>query len=207
VLWPLLRSWRCCHCFFPCFAAWGSVIAGQPCRWLSKRFHHRSRAAALITVLLVLTILAPLLITTLSLSAAAVDLGRHLAQSKTGGEALEALAAGQGSSVIDPRHPSLQQVSDFARQHGASALGAARTFFGAISIVVLNLVVFVAGFYVFFGRRPPWSTTWCGRCWRAMRSFGWMPWCSSSPCWVASSCSVAPGSCWARCSFGLPAKA
>jgi predicted PurR-regulated permease PerM len=65
-------------------AAWAAVIARPACRWLSKKIHHRSRAAALITVLLVLIILTPLVIAALSLSAAAVDLGRHLAQSKTG---------------------------------------------------------------------------------------------------------------------------
>ena len=135
-------------------AAWGAIIVWPLQQRIAKATRHRNVAAAALTTLLVLAILAPIVLVALSLTGAAVNLGQSLSQSKSGTDALKALSAGAGGG-FDLGQLNLQRALDFARQHGATALGAARAVFGAVSVVVIGVVVFVAGFYSFLleGRR------------------------------------------------------
>jgi len=135
-------------------AAWAAIIAQPLYHSLAKRIHRRKGAAAMLTVLLVVVLLAPLVIVTLSLSGAAVDLGQRLLDSKSGTDALKALSAGGDGGAIDFRKLDFQQVFDLARRHGTSAMGAARTLFGAATVVVVGVVVFVASFYTFLADGP-----------------------------------------------------
>ncbi len=129
-------------------AAWGAIITWPLQQRLSRSLGRSKLTAALLTALLVLVILLPFAVATLSLSGSAIALGQRLTESKNGAEALRTLsssdAAGFGLEQLDPRH-----VLDLIRQHGAMALGAARTIFGAASVALIGLVVFVAGFYAF----------------------------------------------------------
>jgi predicted PurR-regulated permease PerM len=129
-------------------AAWGAIIAWPLQQRLSRSLHRQKLTAALLTALLVFVILLPIAIATLSLSGSAFALGQRLIESKSGEEALKTLmtsnATGFNLKQLDPQH-----VLDLARKHGAAALGAARTVFGAASVAVIGLVVFVAGFYTF----------------------------------------------------------
>ncbi|HEY3256519.1 MAG TPA: AI-2E family transporter [Polyangiaceae bacterium] len=129
-------------------AAWGAIIAFPLQQRLSKALHRPKLAAALLTALLVFAILLPVAVATLSLSGSAIALGQRLAESKNGAEALKTLsssdAGGFALEQLDPQH-----VLELIRKHGATALGAARTIFGALSVALLGLVVFVAGFYTF----------------------------------------------------------
>jgi predicted PurR-regulated permease PerM len=135
-------------------AAWAAIIVQPLYRPLAKRIRGRQWAAALLTVLLVVMFLAPVLIITLSLSGAAVDLGKRLLESKSGGEALKALTAGGDGASIDLGKFNWQQALDLARRHGASAMGAAKSFLGAATIVVVGVVVFLASFYTFLVDGP-----------------------------------------------------
>jgi len=126
-------------------AAWGAIVVWPLYQWFVARIHRRKGAAALATVLLVLVFLAPLLIVTLSLSAAAVDLIQRVQHSKTGEDALRALTAGNTDLNLSQFNP--RQMLDLARRHGASALGFAQTFFGAATAAVIGIVVFIAGFH------------------------------------------------------------
>ena len=129
-------------------AAWGAIITWPLQERLARSLRRSKLSAALLTALLVLLILLPVAVATLSLSASAIELGQRLVQSKSGAEALKTLsssdAAGFDFKQLDPQH-----VLDLVRKHGATALGAARTIFGAASVAVIGLVVFVAGFYTF----------------------------------------------------------
>ncbi len=128
-------------------AAWCACVAEPLFHRIRRRVRNKNGAAALLTVLLVLAFLVPFLLVGLSLSASAVELAHRLQQSKTGTEALQALTAGDSAFKLDAPH--LKQMATFAQQHAASALGAARTFFGAVTTAVIGLVVFVGGFYTF----------------------------------------------------------
>jgi predicted PurR-regulated permease PerM len=127
-------------------AAWGTLIAWPLQQRLSKKLGRPKLSAALLTGLLVVLILLPIVIATLSLSSSAIALGQRLAESKNGAEALKTLSSGEATGFdlkqLDPEH-----AITLVRQHGATALAAARRIFGAASVALIGLVVFVAGFY------------------------------------------------------------
>lgn len=129
-------------------AAWFAIIVWPLQQRLTKSLHRPKLSAALLTSVLVLVILLPVVVATLSLSGSAMTLGQRVVESKNGAEALKALSSGDSAGFdlkqLDPGH-----ALNLVRQHGATALGAARKIFGAASVVVLGLVVFVAGFYTF----------------------------------------------------------
>jgi len=129
-------------------AAWGALIAWPLQERLTKSLRRSKLTAALLTGLLVFAILLPVAVATLSLSGNAIALGQRLIESKSGEDALKTLmssdATGFNLKQLDPQH-----VLDLIRKHGATALGAARTIFGAASVALLGLVIFVAGFYTF----------------------------------------------------------
>ncbi len=108
--------------------------------------------AGAFTTLLLLAILTPLVICALSLSASAVALAQKLMASQSGADALKALS-GQGGAGFDLhaslQHLDLKRMFELLRQHGTRALGAASSAFGAVSVVVIGVVIFVAGFYSF----------------------------------------------------------
>ncbi|HEY6079596.1 MAG TPA: AI-2E family transporter [Polyangiaceae bacterium] len=135
-------------------AAWGAIIARPLYGALAKRIHRRKGAAALVTVLLVVAFLTPVLVTLLSLSGAAIDLGHRLLESKSGGEALRSLAEGGDTSTLDFRKLDTQQLVQLLQRHGASAWGVAKSLFGAATVLVVGLVVFVAAFYTLLLHGP-----------------------------------------------------
>jgi predicted PurR-regulated permease PerM len=129
-------------------ASWGALIAWPLQRRLSKALRRPKLSAGLLTAVLVVLILLPIVIATLSLSSSAIALGQRLAESKNGAEALKTLTSGDAGGFdlkqLEPAH-----ALTLIRQHGATALAAARRIFGAASVAVIGLVVFVAGFYTF----------------------------------------------------------
>jgi predicted PurR-regulated permease PerM len=128
-------------------AAWCACVAAPLYQRIRNRVRQKNRAAGLLTVLLVLAFLIPFLLMGLSLSASAIDLAHRLQQSKTGADALHALAAGDSGLKLDGPH--IKQLLELAQRHAASALGAARVLFGAATTAIIGLVVFVGGFYTF----------------------------------------------------------
>jgi predicted PurR-regulated permease PerM len=135
-------------------AAWTAILARPLHRALARRIHRRKSAAALLTVLLVIVFVTPLLVAVLSLSGAAFELGQRLLAASSGTEALRSLASDGRHPTIDFRHLDLRQLVELARQHGASAMGVAKTLFGAATVVALGGVVFVSAFYTFLFEGP-----------------------------------------------------
>lgn len=130
-------------------AAWTAVIARPLHRILSKRIHRRRGAAALVTVMLVITFLTPVLVTGLSLASAGVELGQRLLESKSGAEALRSLAVHGDGAAISFKDFNVEQLIALGRQHGASAMAMSKMLFGAVTVAVLAVVVFVSAFYTF----------------------------------------------------------
>ena len=129
-------------------ASWGAIIAWPLQQRLAKFTRSRGLAAGLLTTGLVLAILTPVAIVTLSLAGAAVSLSHSLAASNSGTEALKTLSNSAGGG-LDLSQLSPQRAFEMVRKHGVGALGAARVLFGAISLAAIGLVVFVSGFFTF----------------------------------------------------------
>jgi predicted PurR-regulated permease PerM len=145
-LWPFTTTLM--------LAAWAAIVAKPLHRLVARRIHRRKGAAALLTVLLVVAFLTPILVATLSLSGSAIALGQRLLQSESGTDALRSLVASGQDATIDPRNLDPSQLIELARQHGTSALGVAKATFGAMTVMVLGVVVFVSAFYTFLLRGP-----------------------------------------------------
>jgi predicted PurR-regulated permease PerM len=135
-------------------AVWMAVIARPLHRIVAKRIHRRRGAAALLTVLLAVTFLVPLLIVTLALSGAALELGQRLLSSKSGADALRLLVSDGTGPSLDLYKLDTQQWLELARRHGASALSLAKTLFGAVTVIVLGAVAFVSVFYTLLLEGP-----------------------------------------------------
>jgi predicted PurR-regulated permease PerM len=130
-------------------AAWVASLAKPIHHTLAKRIHRRKWAAAVITVLLMLAFVTPVSVAALSLAGSAVQLGRQLMEANSGQDALRFLAANGSGEAFDPRQMNLQQLAELARSHGASAVGVAKTFFGAATVLAVGVVVFVSALYTF----------------------------------------------------------
>ena len=129
-------------------ASWSALLARPLQRRLSRLVGGRTRAAGFVTVALVVTVLTPLVIMVLSMSATAIDLIGRVSHTDDGGSALGALLAGDGGpAVVD--FSDTRQLFELLRRHGASAIGAARMLSGALAAVVVALFVFVFAFYTF----------------------------------------------------------
>ena len=129
-------------------AAWGALIAWPLQQRLTRSLRRAKLSAALLTALLMILILLPITVATLSLSGSAINLAHQIAESKTGADALKILSSG-GAGSLDLEQLTPEHALNALRQHGAAAFAAARKLFGAASVVVLGLVVFVAGFFTF----------------------------------------------------------
>ena len=126
-------------------ASWMAMVVRPLHARLAKSVGGRSRAAGVVTVLLVVVALAPVVTIGLSLFGAAVDLVRQLQQTKGARDALRTLLETEptlSTGAVDP-----QQAVDFAQRHGGGALNAATLLFGAATSAVIGLFVFVYGFY------------------------------------------------------------
>ncbi|MFO7179245.1 MAG: AI-2E family transporter [Pseudomonadota bacterium] len=132
-------------------AAWSALLA-QPLHARLMRVMGRSRAAGIVTVLLVIAALTPIVVVVLSVFGALVDIAERLRLSE-GEDLLRALLA------AEPRVPverwDLGQLAELARRHGSGAVRAASTVFGAATALVIGSFVFVFGFFTLLvdGRR------------------------------------------------------
>jgi len=136
-------------------ATWSAILARPIQRRLSRLVGGRTRAAGVVTVVLVITVLTPVVIMVLSLAGSAVDLIARVSHTQDGPSAMSALLAGGSGSPAQVDFSDTRQVFDLLRRHGASAVGAARTLSGALAAVGIALFVFVFAFYTFLvdGRR------------------------------------------------------
>lgn len=134
-------------------AAFAAIVAEPLYVKLSRRLNGRSRAAAVVTLLLVVAVLSPTVIASVSIYHGAIELISRLRQSSDGSDALKQLVSNQpGVQNIDLSGAALMK---YVREHGGGALTAAQTVFGAATTVVVALFVFALGFHTFLvdGRR------------------------------------------------------
>jgi predicted PurR-regulated permease PerM len=119
---------------------------------LVRRVKGSGRAAAVVTVLLVVLSLAPLVLMSLSLVGATADLVKRVQSSGGAREALQTLLNSDSMPAgFSPDQFKLdaQQIASFAQRLGGGALNAVTTFFGAATAATIAAFVFVYGFYTF----------------------------------------------------------
>jgi predicted PurR-regulated permease PerM len=134
-------------------AAWSAILTRPLQQRVARLVGGRSRAAGMVTVVLVLAVLTPVVITALSLSGSMVDLITRLRSTEDGAQAMNALfASDTGPEEVDLA--DTRQLFDLIRRHGLSAIDTARTLFGAIAAVAVGLFVFVFAFYTFLVDGP-----------------------------------------------------
>jgi predicted PurR-regulated permease PerM len=120
-------------------------------RW-AKRFGGRGRAAGVLTALVVVVILIPLVITGVSLAAAAVDLTTKLRGTKQSSDIMKMLVPSDLGPSLEHLNP--QRIAAFARRHGADALHTAQVAFGALTAAVIALVIYVFGVFECIANGP-----------------------------------------------------
>ena len=136
-------------------AAWFAHLARSLSDKLAERLRGRSRAAALVVVLLVLGVLTPLVVVVLSLASDAGRLFDRIVASDSASAALQSFIAQEGGSdwrELLTANP--ERLFVMVRENGASALAIASNVAGATLAGILGIVVFVAGFYVFLVDGP-----------------------------------------------------
>lgn len=131
-------------------ASWLAMVTRPFHERLTARLGKSSRAAAVITLLLVVAVLAPLVATGLSLVSAAGDLVERVRQSGGIREALEALLSSaapssEGAALPSPSEIDPQQIVG----GGGGALNVAGRFFTAATNAAIGVVVFIYGYYTF----------------------------------------------------------
>jgi predicted PurR-regulated permease PerM len=136
-------------------AAFLAVVADPLYMRLYRKVDGRTRAAALLTLLLTLVLLAPLVIATLSVYEGAADLLLRLKRANGGTDALRQLVATGSGSEPFRDIMSGPRLLELLRQNGMGAWTTARTVFGAATTLVLGLFIVAVGFYSFLtqGRR------------------------------------------------------
>lgn len=137
-------------------AAWFAHLARPLSERLAVRLHGRSRAAALVVVLLVLGALTPLVLVVLSLAGDASLLFERIAASDSASAALQSLIS-QEQGSFDWRElltTNPERLLSMLRENGPGALTLASNLAGATLAAILGTVVFVAGFYVFLTDGP-----------------------------------------------------
>ena len=137
-------------------AAWSAILARPLRQRVARLVGGRSRAAGVVTVVLVLAVLTPVVITLLSLSGSVVDLLSRLSSTENGAQAMGALFASEHERGAAPQidFGDTRQMIELLQRHGASALGAVRSLFGAFAAVGVGLFVFVFAFYTFLVDGP-----------------------------------------------------
>jgi predicted PurR-regulated permease PerM len=142
MIWPLWQPLV--------LATWFAVFARPLMSTVSRITHGRHRAAAALTVLLLLLVLTPIGLFLAALVSAAAELLETLLQSKGGKDALEAIVSGG-----DAGHQfGLSDIVALTRQYGERAAQLVSTIAGATAKGILGIFVFVLAAYTFLAEGP-----------------------------------------------------
>lgn len=126
-------------------AAFFAVVAHPMHERLSRKLHGRERAAALVTLLLVIAVLIPTAVGIISLYRGSLELLERLQQSSGGPDALRLLVS--NSDGTSPLPLSGRSLLTYLQENGLGALAAAQTLFGAATTVLVDAFVFALGFH------------------------------------------------------------
>ncbi len=129
-------------------AGWTAVLMHGPNDRLGRRLGGSRRAAAALTVTLVVVCIVPMILVTISLVGGAIEMSKKLLAADGTWDALHAVVSG-GSGAAKPHGYDLDRLVDLAREHGAGALQMLSAIAGATANAVIGAFVFVLGLYTF----------------------------------------------------------
>lgn len=134
-------------------ASWLAIVVAPWHAKLAQKVGGRSRAAGVVTVLVVVAVLVPLLVIGLSLLGAGLTLVGQLQKSGGLQEVWDTLLKAEPN--LGHAKLGLPQLVEFARSHGKDAINAAGSIAAAAAAVGVGLFVFLASLYTFLveGRR------------------------------------------------------
>jgi predicted PurR-regulated permease PerM len=138
MIWPLWQPLV--------LATWFAVLARPLMNGVSRVTRGRHRAAAVLTVALLLLVLVPIGLFVAALVSASIELLETLLKSKGGKEALEAIVSGGGAAG---HQFGLNDIVALTRQYGERAAGLVTTVAGATAKGILGTFVFVLAAYAF----------------------------------------------------------
>jgi len=127
-------------------ATWFAIFARPLMKGVSRITRGRHRAAAVLTVLLLLLVLVPAGLFVASLVSAAAELLQSVLKSKGGRGALEAIVS---SGSADGQKLALGDLVPLTKESGERAFGLATSIAGATATGILGIFVFVIAAYTF----------------------------------------------------------
>ena len=137
-------------------AAWFATLARAPHRALTRRLGNRHRAAAVLTLLLVLGLLAPVAVVALSVAPDADELVRRLSASKGAHDLVTGLVTpgdapggGPTSGGLDAR-----RLLALASEHGQRGWATLRSLTSTLADAAIALFVFLFGAYALLADGP-----------------------------------------------------
>ena len=137
-LWPALV-----------LAAWTAAFAHPMLARFEQTLSGRRHAAAALSLLLLLLVVLPILVVALGVVSGAQELLSAVAASPSAKSALEAIAAGSGSTEAAQIPRSLPEVVAAFRTHGAQGFDVLMQVLGAASTGIVGIFIYLCGAYVF----------------------------------------------------------
>ena len=138
MIWPLWQPLV--------LATWFAIFARPLMKRLSSIMRGRHRAAAVLTVFLLLLVLIPLGLLVASLITATTELLETVLKSKGGKHALAAIVSG---GAADGHRFAMSDIAPLTKQYGERAFGLVSTIAGATASGIFGVFVFVLAAYTF----------------------------------------------------------
>jgi len=129
-------------------AGWVAHLARPLLARFQRHLGGRRRAAGAVVLVLLVLVLAPIVLITVSLVSNAIDLVQRVLRSESGTAALRAIVSTQGDK-IEPTTilTTPAKLFELARQYGARAWSALDALVGVTAKVIVGLFVFLLGAY------------------------------------------------------------
>jgi predicted PurR-regulated permease PerM len=126
-------------------ATWTAMLLEPFAGRLARKLGSRGRSALVLTALVVVLILAPLAVVTVSLVGAAAEVAGQVRSSKQASDVLNLfIPAEVGPSLA---HLSPQRLVDLARRHGTEAAVFLRAALGGLTALAVGLFIYVFGVF------------------------------------------------------------
>jgi predicted PurR-regulated permease PerM len=137
-------------------SAWFAMFMRPVLVRATRLLHGRERAAAAVTVGLLLSALVPVVLVIASAVSNVVELARWFLKSESGRAALEQIVRGARGASEErrflPDHFDTERIIELIRLHGERAYAAVQAIVGAGAIVLLDLFLFTVGVFSFLVR-------------------------------------------------------
>ncbi len=134
-------------------AAWFSALARPTLEKIAHVCGGRRRAAALVTLALLVAVVAPIALVLGSLTLDAIGLVRSLSDAQSGDAALRDLVSGgaepEGTPIVE-----MESITGFLRSHSDQAVGFAIRAAGSLVDALLGLMVLFGGAYTLLVHGP-----------------------------------------------------